>query len=915
MAESDLIPSFFYANAKPGEPGSYEALLARRKIAESLMGKRSPYPKNIGEGIASLGEATGDVLMLRDLDRREREQAAHEQTQFDALLRGGGSWVPGAGAPPPAAAPPAAAPPAAGGAALPPRPVSVDRARLAGGVADTAPETMDLPNPRTGVLEPVPIYAEKDWSPTDAAVPAAEIAGTRGLPMRFRNNSDVARYIGAERAQSTLTPDMRAGLVSAYNMMSPDERAAFVLNEGGRTPEQQAGYYNRPHTGMVAPPGGSYHQTGNAVDVDPGLGRDWLTRNARLAGLEGLRGDPGHFQLPGGGPRSGLPLIPSVPPVAGGGREAITRALVGRGALGSGPEGDGSATSFAPAPAPAPARAPSPAPLPPTSATPLAGAGGDDRLLGGEGAVAALPPAAGGGGPPPNPPTPTDILPMPAGVMSSTPIAQQAPSDFDPRPASPAPAAPAAALAAGGGVPGALPIAPPGDVAGGPALPPSGITAAPPGVPSGAYRPPWLRGLEEGGFGNPTVPAAGGATSPAPAPVPAPAAELPPAARPAVLGPAGRPDAGTIGRAPAGAPGLLPSQEPLPPPGIPEIPPEVVRTQPPDRLPPSPLAQRMLAFSNMRGISDFRRQQAVEYVRREEEARKEEYQRRLDIYHHQRGREDKLEDERRDIIRTLPEKTVADLKARIDIQAAQGKVEPELLKLWNEVRKTRAEATTAEREASRERVAVAGTHAERRFDPVTGQPVGGFTVPPGLPAMEEKSVTETEASAKQFVERAAPEIRLLSEMKNGVAMTYFKDGVLASRLPFGLSNAAVSDDYRRANAAFGNFGTALMNRVSGAAYSEKEMDRTLAPYKPLFGDTERDLEDKARRREILVKSVSFMVPAEGRAMIEKETFDYGASKPIARGLTDAQINELGPGMRYVKDGQVYQKPIERIRTK
>jgi hypothetical protein len=64
--------SFFFANAKPGEPLSYGALQTRRKIAEQLMGKRSPFPKTFGEGLTYLGESIGDVMQMNRLDAAEK---------------------------------------------------------------------------------------------------------------------------------------------------------------------------------------------------------------------------------------------------------------------------------------------------------------------------------------------------------------------------------------------------------------------------------------------------------------------------------------------------------------------------------------------------------------------------------------------------------------------------------------------------------------------------------------------------------------------------------------------------------------------------------------------------------------------------------------------------------------------------
>lgn len=72
------ISSFFYPGRGANEPLSYQSLVMRRKIAEALMGKRSPYPKNIGEGLAALGGAIGDRAYMDKLDAEEKAYAEEQ---------------------------------------------------------------------------------------------------------------------------------------------------------------------------------------------------------------------------------------------------------------------------------------------------------------------------------------------------------------------------------------------------------------------------------------------------------------------------------------------------------------------------------------------------------------------------------------------------------------------------------------------------------------------------------------------------------------------------------------------------------------------------------------------------------------------------------------------------------------------
>lgn len=88
-ALSSILPdqtrSFFFGNAPPESPLSYQSLLTRRKIAEQLMAKRSPFPKNLGEGIASIGEAIGDRRALSQLDTANAGQEADTNTRVQGL--------------------------------------------------------------------------------------------------------------------------------------------------------------------------------------------------------------------------------------------------------------------------------------------------------------------------------------------------------------------------------------------------------------------------------------------------------------------------------------------------------------------------------------------------------------------------------------------------------------------------------------------------------------------------------------------------------------------------------------------------------------------------------------------------------------------------------------------------------------
>lgn len=121
------ISSFFWGD-RPSGPGSLAELQSRRKIAQALMGKRSPFPKTLGEGLTYAGERIADVAMERDLAARE---AAYQKLNEGEANK-----------------------------AYPPTATSTDRTAQADPEADTSAEQAPV---RTAALAP----------PTEAAEPKA----------------------------------------------------------------------------------------------------------------------------------------------------------------------------------------------------------------------------------------------------------------------------------------------------------------------------------------------------------------------------------------------------------------------------------------------------------------------------------------------------------------------------------------------------------------------------------------------------------------------------------------------------------------------------------------------------------------------------------------------------------------------
>jgi hypothetical protein len=129
--------------------------------------------------------------------------------------------------------------------------------------------------------------------------PSRLVGGGGGLPaFRTENNEEVRKYVGFDNAIKNMNPEFRARVSAAYAAMPPDVQKSFVMNEGWRSTEYQAHLYDtRSGRGMVAAPGHSRHEFGEAIDVDKGLARDWLREHGGEYGIEPLAGDEPHFQL------------------------------------------------------------------------------------------------------------------------------------------------------------------------------------------------------------------------------------------------------------------------------------------------------------------------------------------------------------------------------------------------------------------------------------------------------------------------------------------------------------------------------------------------------------------------------------------------------------------------------------------
>jgi hypothetical protein len=716
----------------------------------------------------------------------------------------------------------------------------------------------------------------------------AAVAQTGGPTFRTERNAEVGSRIGFDRAVKGMHPELQARLQAAYNDMPEDVRKSFVLNEGARTKEyQQYLYDTRSGRGMVARPGHSRHESGEAADVDRGDALDWLHQNGSKYGLSSIKGDYPHIQMTRGGRQFFDPANPVALNAPGGSNVAVAN-------------GGYNAIDAAAAPVQVAADTPRQAvanamsivqardaPPSPTDAAQVArtqdvlGMGSQARLpatasLGRNDVASDAPPLGV------NPVSPA----IDAGVAEATQqrnaIAkellnqqQKIPVPEEPvtgptqagTEASPSLTTesnlPATSAAATSALPKVAETAPA----------PSGRVTDIPVAPS------W--------FNQPSL-------------QPFPKAPVPAEARP-------------------------PSQDPIPP-----LPDEEMAHpgEPPPRPKPlglSPIQKYWQPYIDNPNVSPALRKRAEREYGTEEIFRKslesaqqndyvdqrERYQKKIDEY-------DKFQREKpaRQLDAQIKRSTLEEFQAKaerrpVDLAKAQTDLEESRLKVEEMYYKrgipreqARQQADLAIAEARRKVAAptehvIGGAVYQAPVDPATGQQ-GSYALAPGSPQPEDKPLTEQQAKAREFTARVGPDVNnIMTKYGNGKALTYFRDGMLASRLPLGLSNKAVSDEYRLANQAYDNIAAAFMTHVSGAAYGEKEAALNMSSIRPAYGDKEQDLAEKARRLRTFVETAGKLSGPGGEELVLKMNYDYEQGRPPVKISDPAQIENLSPGRRLI----------------
>lgn len=364
----------------------------------------------------------------------------------------------------------------------------------------------------------------------------------------------------------------------------------------------------------------------------------------------------------------------------------------------------------------------------------------------------------------------------------------------------------------------------------------------------------------------------------------------------------------------------LPSQTAVPPQTEQTMDPPGAEPTPPPRVDFSPRQMKALEVMNNRAVSPQLKEFAKQQFEIEEKIRSELTARREADYTHQRQRWEKHDDEYKKFVLEAPKRNIEMLIQRGQFEKAQADLEEMYYKrgLPREQAEQKAalDIQQLRRTVSKpEHLDVAGTRYQSDYDPAKGT-YSPYSVAPGAPAPEEKSMTETEAKAVTFVLRSHKDLAALEgPSMNGKALTNATEHAIqhAPMVPGAITNRLLSDDYRRQRDAFGNWGAGFLNYVSGATVTPSEALIQLPAFMPRPGDSDKDLADKAQRRLDYTNAVQRASGARGKAAIKAElestNADYafreeGKKEPV-RPATPTEAATLPPGRRIIlPDGTI-----------
>jgi len=378
---------------------------------------------------------------------------------------------------------------------------------------------------------------------------------------------------------------------------------------------------------------------------------------------------------------------------------------------------------------------------------------------------------------------------------------------------------------------------------------------------------------------------------------------------------------GTLGAVPAPppqqapiqqAPSVPPSREPIPPAALEEMKdPGDAPPPAPGLLPPSQAQQHWQRQMTNPMLSETARTRAAQMYAVEEGYRKDMQSRQTEDYKNQREKWEAARLAKDTHTRQEGKRIQEDLIRRLSIEKEQAEAANRPV----EAETIRVKLQQAIRDLNKpDTVAAGGTQFERPPTAPGGTPQP-YAVPPGLPKPKE-DLTETQAKATTFIVRTKPDLdRVDAEMKGGAALTSMKDAAVDALGPMGSGNMIISDDYRRARDALGNWGAAFLTHVSGAAVSPSEALRNLPAFIPRPGDTPRDIAEKAERRRNMMDAIATGTGEVGMKKVHEMNDAYefrkNGERPPVPIKSAEDGDKLPPGTRLVlpdgKPGRVPQR--------
>jgi len=214
---------------------------------------------------------------------------------------------------------------------------------------------------------------------------------------------------------------------------------------------------------------------------------------------------------------------------------------------------------------------------------------------------------------------------------------------------------------------------------------------------------------------------------------------------------------------------------------------------------------------------------------------------------------------------------------------------------------------------------------ENAFDTIKGpgeetliRPKGS---PPGTPFMRAPGSPPPQLSAQQqdavnFAAAVRPDLADVDDKLNyGKALTD-PTQVSQAALPFGLGRARTSQEYHSTEDKLGNFAAGFLKIRSGQAVSPSEAMRTLPSIMPRVGDTDADLRDKARRRELIVQAAEGAGGPEARRVADEIVGEFmrnrSASTPPPPSAAPVRVNTPEEAAR-LPSGTVFIDPNGRQR--